>query len=70
MQHLLLKNNLDQSKIDALIVFLKSLDIDAELKTNAPVVNKKTTFSLSAGIWKDYHIDAKKLRKEAWNKNS
>ena len=70
MQHLLLKNNLDQSKIDALIVFLKSLDIDAALKTNAPVVNKKTTFSLSAGIWKDYHIDAKKLRKEAWNKNS
>ena len=70
MQQLIIKNDVEQGKIDALLNFLKSCDIDAELKTiNPPAAKKKTVFSLSTGIWKDYDISADVLRKAAWNKN-
>ncbi len=70
MVQLILKNDIGQNKIDALLHFLKSWDIDAELKTTTSVKNKKkSNFSLSTGIWKDYNIDANDLRKQAWNRN-
>jgi hypothetical protein len=70
MVQLILKNDIEQSKIDALLYFLKSWNIDAELKmTTTDVAKKKSAFSLSAGIWKDYDIDANELRKQAWNRN-
>lgn len=70
MVELILKNDIGQNKIDALLHFLKSWDIDAELKITTPVkTKKKTNFSLSAGIWKDYTVDADELRKQAWNRN-
>ncbi len=70
MVELILKNNITQNKIDALLHFLKSWDIDAELKTTTTIKTKeKTTFSLSTGIWKDNLIDAEDLRKQAWSRN-
>lgn len=70
MVQLIFKNDIEQNKIDALLHFLKSWDIEAELKTSIPVkTQKKDDFSLSTGIWKDYLMDATDLRKEAWNRN-
>jgi hypothetical protein len=69
MQHLILKKDIEQNKMDALLYFLKSWNIEAELKSSPVITKKKSTFSLSAGIWKDYNIDANKLRTQAWNRN-
>jgi hypothetical protein len=70
MIEIILKNNLEKNKIEALLHFLKSWNIDAEVKkVSEPVVNEKSEFSLSAGIWKDYTIDADKLRQQAWDRN-
>lgn len=69
MQEIILKKNISKSKMDALLKFLKSWDIEAELKTKEVTAsNVKSEFSLSAGIWKDYDIEANQLRKEAWGK--
>lgn len=70
MQQLILKKNISKSKMEALINFLKSWDIEAELKTSTEVTpKKKSKFSLSAGLWKDKAIDASELRKQAWNRD-
>ena len=41
MQHLILKKDISKSKMKALVNFLKSWDIEAELKTNVEVTPKK-----------------------------
>ena len=70
MQQLILKKDISPSKMEALIYFLKSWDIEAEVKTDTAVSSKKKTdFSLSVGLWKDNTIDATELRKQAWNRN-
>lgn len=69
MQQLIIKKNLDKNKIDALLIFLKSWDIDAELKIEVKVKEKKSSkFTLSAGLWKDYDLNAKELRNKAWSR--
>lgn len=70
MVEIILKNNIEKSKIDTLLQLFKSWNIDAEVKKNEePVIRKKAKFSLSAGIWKNYSIDTGELRKQAWNRN-
>jgi len=70
MVEIILKNNVEKNKIDALLEFLKSWNIDAEVKNHTLTdTKKKTGFSLSAGIWKDYIIDGGELRTQAWNRN-
>lgn len=70
MVEIIFKNDIEKSKLDALLQFLKSWNIDAELKRKKdPVVKKKIGFSLSAGIWKNYKVDAGELRKQAWNRS-
>jgi hypothetical protein len=70
MQQIILKKDISPSKMEALIYFLKSWDIEAEVKTDTAVLSKKKTdFSLSAGLWKDNTIDATELRKQAWSRN-
>ncbi len=69
MAQLIFKNDLEKNKLDALLHFLKTWNIDAELKTNTQkVTKKKNDFSLASGIWKDYSIDAKELRAKVWNR--
>lgn len=71
MVEIIFKNDIEKSKLDALLQFLKSWNIDAELKRQKDPVarKKKVDFSLSAGIWKNYRVDAGELRKQAWNRN-
>ena len=70
MVELVLKNEIKKEKMDALLHFLKVWDINIEVKNVSfanKVANKNNEdFSLSAGIWKDYDIDATELRKRAW----
>ena len=69
MQHLILKQDIPQNKLEALIHFLKSWDIEAEIKTYEKTAEKKKSkFSLSAGMWKNNTVDANELRKQAWSK--
>ena len=69
MTQIILKDDIEQSKIDALLFFLKSWDIDVELKTTQTNQSKiPSGFSLSKGIWSNYDLDAKKLRDKAWRK--
>ena len=69
MTQLIFKNDLEKNKLDALLHFLKTWNIDAELKTSTSKVEKKQNeFSLSSGIWKDYDMDAKELREKAWSR--
>lgn len=68
MIELVLKNDIRKDKMDALLHFLRSWDIDIEVK-NVPkekTEKKNEDFSLSIGIWKDYDINATELRKQAW----
>ena len=66
MIELVLKNDIKKEKIDALLRFLKVWDIDIEVKNTHKAKKNDKDFSLSAGIWKDYDIDAGELRREAW----
>ena len=70
MVEIILKENVEKGQIEALIRFLRSMNIDAELKSDKKkVVRKKEEFSLSAGIWKNSDISASDLRKRSWNRN-
>ena len=66
MVELVLKNEIKQEKMDALLHFFRVWDIDIEIKKKPNANKPDNDFSLSAGIWKDYDIDATKLRKQAW----
>ncbi|MDR1880020.1 MAG: hypothetical protein LBQ78_03725 [Tannerellaceae bacterium] len=74
MIHLILKNQIEQSKLDVLLSLLKSWDIDTEIKATAKRVKKTVSksgektdenFPLTFGLWKDRDIDAKELRRQA-----
>jgi hypothetical protein len=70
MQQLILKQELSQSKIDALISFLKSWGVDAEVKSSikSSKTIQTTEFNLNTSIWKDRDIDSKELRNQAWSR--
>ena len=70
MIHLVLKDDIDKTKLDALLFFLKSWNIEVDLRIAPPIEPKKEQpFTLSTGLWQDYPIDATQLRKQAWNRN-
>jgi hypothetical protein len=72
MQHLILKTDIEKSKLDTLLFLLKSWNIEAEYKSDKSKVSKtkqNADFSLSAGLWKDYPMDAQTLRKQAWDRS-
>lgn len=65
---IIIKSEIEENKMKALIQFLKSSKIDAEIRKLPEIkIKKEAGFSLSAGIWKDYNIEANKLRQEVWN---
>ena len=66
MTELVLKTDIKKEKMDALLHFLKSWDINVEVRNEPKSKSKNNAFTLSAGIWKDYDIDATELRKQAW----
>lgn len=70
MVEIILKNNIDKDKIEALLQFLKSLNIEAMIKNdNLFEERKKADFTISSGLWKDYSIDGNQLRKQSWERN-
>ena len=68
MVEIILKDKIGHDKLEALLYFLKSLDLEVILKPEYLLKErKKVDFSLSAGLWKDYSIDGYQLRKQSWD---
>lgn len=67
MTTLVLKNNIERKKLDALLAFLKSWGIEFEIKQGKK--NQSQEFTLNHTIWEGTDIDAKELRTNAWNKS-
>jgi len=69
MTELILKKDIDENKMKALLAFLKSWGIDVELrKSTTKAIKKSEEFSLTAGLWEDYQIDNTDLRNQAWQR--
>jgi len=67
MTELLLKNKVSKQKLDTIIYFLRTLNVDAEIKNSTHKKEiKKDPFVEVFGIWADRDIDATSLRKQAW----
>jgi len=67
MTELVLKNRLSKQKLNSIVYFIRTLNVDVEIKnlTQKKVV-KKDPFAETFGMWADRDIDAKTLRKQAW----
>ncbi|MDR1981529.1 MAG: hypothetical protein LBQ39_07925 [Tannerellaceae bacterium] len=78
MIHIILKNQIEQSKLDVLLSLLKSWDIDTEIKATAKRVKKTVSksdekhelFSKTFGMWKDRDIDLKQIRQQAMERRT
>ena len=70
MTEIILKKEIDKTKMKALLAFLKSLGIEVELRNSiSKTVKKNNEFSLAAGLWEDYEINSSELRNNAWQRN-
>lgn len=67
MTEIILKSNLSQKKLEALLNFLKTFDISVEIKEREEKIIDK--FPFAKGIWQDYDIDGKELREKSWKRN-
>jgi len=68
MTHILLKNSIDNMQMSILMGLFNSWNVNVEIKDEKTVENKSFTqrFARTRGMWKDYDIDAKQLRRDAW----
>jgi hypothetical protein len=71
MTQIILKNQIERKKLETLLFLLKSWEIDAEVN-NTDITQSKSKsnhelFSKTRGMWKNREIDARQLRREAWN---
>ena len=70
MTELILKKDIDDTKMNALLAFLKSWGIEVELKkSHSSSIGKSAEFSLSSGLWSDYNVDGNELRNNSWKRN-
>jgi hypothetical protein len=72
MTQLILKTDIDQTKLDVLLDLLKTWHIDAEVKPSKAKSTPKSNyepFSETIGMWTDRDIDDKQLRAQAWGTN-
>ena len=68
MIEIILKDKIEENKMEALIQFLKGLKIEAIFKQDYVFKQrKKVGFSLSIGLWKDYSIGGNELRNQSWD---
>jgi hypothetical protein len=66
MTQITFKTELDKNKMEALLHFLRSWGIEAEVKSSLSSQSEDNSdFPLTVGLWKDRDIDAKKLRMKA-----
>jgi len=67
MTQLSIKNRIDELQLGILLQLLKSWDMEVEITYEDVAPSKKhKLFSKTRGMWKDYDIDAKQLRRDAW----
>lgn len=71
MTEILLKNNIDTARINALLAFLDAWGIEAEIKDSSEKPKAKhDIFAETRGMWADYDIDIKKIRKQSREKRT
>ena len=67
MTQITLKNSIDNMQMSVLMGLFSSWNVDVvikdEQKGNRPFSQR---FARTRGIWKDYNINAKQLRRDAW----
>jgi hypothetical protein len=67
MTQIILKNSIDNLQMNVLMGLFNSWNVNAEITDKKPE-NKQIPqrFARIRGMWKDYDIDAKQLRRDAW----
>ena len=67
MTQITLKNSIDNIQMSVLMGLFNSWNVDVVIKDEKKSDNKPFSqrFARTRGIWKDYDIDAKQLRRDA-----
>ena len=68
MTQITLKNSIDNMQMSVLMGLFNSWDVKVEITEEKKSENKSFSqrFARTRGMWKDYDIDAKQLRRDAW----
>ena len=68
MTHIILKNGVDNMQMGVLMGLFNSWNVDVVITEEKKSENKPFSqrFARTRGLWKDYDIDAKQLRRDAW----
>jgi len=68
MTQITLKNSIDNMQMSILMGLFSSWNVDVVVKDEKKSENKPISqrFAKTRGMWKDYDIDAKQLRRDAW----
>ena len=73
MTELILKQSIDDDKLKTLLDFLKSWGVDVEVRNltdeKQADLAPQQAFPFSIGIWNDYTVDDKTLRRDAWKRD-
>ena len=67
MTQITLKNSIDNMQMSVLMGLFNSWNVDVVIKDEQKSMNKSLSqrFARTRGMWKDYDIDAKQLRRDA-----
>jgi hypothetical protein len=68
MTQIILENSIDNMQMSVLMGLFDSWNVNVKITNKKVSENKNFTqrFARTRGIWKDYDIDAKQLRRDAW----
>ena len=68
MTQILLQNSIDSMQMNVLMGLFNSWNVDVVIKDEKKSDTKTFSqrFARTRGMWKDYDIDAKQLRRDAW----
>ena len=71
MTQIVLRNSIDAVQMNILKGLFDSWNVAVEIREEKKTETKRFSqlFSKTRGMWKDYDIDANKLRNEAWGIN-
>jgi hypothetical protein len=68
MTQIILKNSIDNVQMSVLTGLFDSWNVDVKIIEEKTPEHKNLSqrFARTRGMWKDYDIDAKQLRRDAW----
>jgi len=68
MTQIVLRNGIDNMRMSVLMGLFDSWNMKVEITDEKILENKSFSqrFARTRGMWKDYDIDAKQLRRDAW----